>query len=42
MPAQAAIDAIARLRSGIPTEWRRSPESEEQRAFVRSWRRGSG
>lgn len=40
-PAQAAIDTIARMRSGIPSEWRRSPETGPQRDFVRSWRRGA-
>ncbi len=36
-PAAQALHAIERLRRGIPDEWRSSPETNEQRAFVRSW-----
>jgi protein-tyrosine phosphatase len=41
-PAQTAIDAIERLRRGIPDEWRRSPETHAQRNFVRAWRPRAG
>jgi protein-tyrosine phosphatase len=38
-PAGAAVAAIARLRAGLPNASRRSPETDEQRAFVETWRR---
>ena len=37
-PAAAVVAAIARLRAGLPDAHRRSPETDEQLAFVEAWR----
>jgi protein-tyrosine phosphatase len=35
-----AIRRIAELRAGVPDAWMASPQTDEQRALVRGWRRG--
>lgn len=37
--ARAALDRIAHLRQGTPDVFTRSPETDEQRAFVERWER---
>ena len=37
MTANAALERIAEMREGTPDGWKRSPETVEQRAFVRKW-----
>jgi len=36
--AEQALDLIAGRRRETPNAWRRSPETDEQRAFVEQWR----
>lgn len=40
MEGEAALQQIARLRQGTPSSERQSPETEEQRRFILSWRIG--
>jgi protein-tyrosine phosphatase len=35
--AAQALTTIERLRRGVTDSWRSSPETDEQRAFVRAW-----
>lgn len=39
MTGREALAEIARLRAGIPDEWRDSPETREQRQMVAGWKR---
>ena len=38
MSGEEALREIARLRQDTPDGWKRSPETQAQREFVRSWR----
>lgn len=42
MGGDEALAQIAAWRQGTPDGWRRSPETEMQRAMIQQWRRSSG
>lgn len=40
LEGRAALEQIARWRSGVPSSWKESPETDEQRQFILRWQPG--